>query len=131
VKKSFNIQELLHLKSKHHGTKPMDHPSSSRAFQRDQESDLKLLVVQNSWFSGSHKYKQNKQTTFLHEWIYERSSLEICSNEFFLKKIFHFCPFRMKKNLYTPKILKNPTWLECVLTCSQWHSQLVPNMFPI
>jgi hypothetical protein len=33
VKKSFNIQELLHHKSKRHGTKPM-HPSSSRAFQR-------------------------------------------------------------------------------------------------
>jgi hypothetical protein len=40
VKKSFNIQELLHHKSKRYGTKPM-HPSSSRAFQRDQERDLK------------------------------------------------------------------------------------------
>jgi hypothetical protein len=40
VKKSFNIQKLLHRKSKHHKTKPM-HPSSSRAFQRDQECDLK------------------------------------------------------------------------------------------
>jgi hypothetical protein len=40
VKKSFNIQELLHHKSKHHGTKQMDH-SSSRAFQRHQEHDLK------------------------------------------------------------------------------------------
>jgi hypothetical protein len=39
VKKSFNIQELLHHKSKQHETKPM-HPSSSRAFQRDQEHDL-------------------------------------------------------------------------------------------
>ncbi len=34
--KSFNI----HHKSKRHGTKPM-HPSSSRAFQRHQEHDLK------------------------------------------------------------------------------------------
>jgi hypothetical protein len=40
VKKSFNIQELLHHKSKRYETKPM-HPYSSRAFQRDQERDLK------------------------------------------------------------------------------------------
>jgi hypothetical protein len=40
MKKSFNIKILLHCKSKHHGTKPM-HPSSSRAFQRHQEHDLK------------------------------------------------------------------------------------------
>jgi hypothetical protein len=40
MKKSFNIQELLRCKSKCHGTKPM-HPSSSRAFQRHQEHDLK------------------------------------------------------------------------------------------
>jgi hypothetical protein len=40
MKKSFNIQELLHCKSKHHETKPM-HPSSSRAFQRHQEHNLR------------------------------------------------------------------------------------------
>jgi hypothetical protein len=40
VKKSFNTQELLQRKSKRHETKPM-HPSSSRAFQRDQEGNLK------------------------------------------------------------------------------------------
>jgi hypothetical protein len=39
VKKSFNIQELLHHKSKRHGTKPM-HPILLRAFQRHQEHDL-------------------------------------------------------------------------------------------
>jgi hypothetical protein len=39
VKKSFNIQELLQRKSNRHETKPM-HPSL-RAFQRDQEHDLK------------------------------------------------------------------------------------------
>jgi hypothetical protein len=38
--KTFNIQELLHYKSKHPGTRPM-HPSSSRAFQRHQEHYLK------------------------------------------------------------------------------------------
>jgi hypothetical protein len=41
AKKSFNIQELLHHKSKHHGTTKLTHPSSSRAFQRHQEHDLK------------------------------------------------------------------------------------------
>jgi hypothetical protein len=40
LKKSFNIQELLHGKSKRHETKLM-HPSSLSAFQRDQECDLK------------------------------------------------------------------------------------------
>jgi hypothetical protein len=40
VKKSFNIQELLHRKSKRHETRPM-HPASLKAFQRDQECDLK------------------------------------------------------------------------------------------
>jgi hypothetical protein len=40
VKKSFNIQKLLHHQSKRHETKPI-HPSSSRAFQRDQERNLK------------------------------------------------------------------------------------------
>jgi hypothetical protein len=60
MKKSFNIQELLLCKSKHHETKPM-HPSSLRAFQRDQEHDLK--------HSGSGELigtKQNKQTTLFH-----------------------------------------------------------------
>jgi hypothetical protein len=57
VKKSFNIQELLHHKSKHDETKPM-HPSSSRAFERDEELYLKHPS------SVDHKYKQNK-TTYL------------------------------------------------------------------
>jgi hypothetical protein len=41
VKKSFNIQALLHSKSTRHGTKAMHLSSSSRAFQRHQEHDLK------------------------------------------------------------------------------------------
>jgi hypothetical protein len=65
VKKSFNIQELLHGKSNRHETKPM-HPSSWRAFQRDQERDLKhpssVDVI------GT---KQNEQTTLLHRQISE------------------------------------------------------------
>ncbi len=40
VKKSFNIQELSHCKSKHHGTKHV-HPFLLKAFQRHQEHDLK------------------------------------------------------------------------------------------
>jgi hypothetical protein len=40
MKKSFNIQELLHGKSKCYGTKLM-RPSSLRAFQKDQERNLK------------------------------------------------------------------------------------------
>jgi hypothetical protein len=71
VKKSFNIQELLHYyyKSKHHETKA--------------NAPLLLLLLQSfpkrprtrseaSRFTGSHhqykqnKTKQNKQTTFLH-----------------------------------------------------------------
>jgi hypothetical protein len=57
VKKSFNIQELLHRKSKRHVTNPM-HPSSSRVFQRHQEHDLK--------HPGSVDLITTKQTTFLH-----------------------------------------------------------------
>jgi hypothetical protein len=63
VKKSFNIQELLHYESKHNGTKPM-HPFSLKAFQRHQERDLKHLGLVD--LIGANKTKQNKQTTFLH-----------------------------------------------------------------
>jgi len=60
VKKSFNIQELLHRKSKHHETKPM-HPSSSGGFQRDQEHTEPGSKA--SQFGGSqwYKTKENKQ----------------------------------------------------------------------
>jgi hypothetical protein len=60
VKKLFNIQELLHRKSKRHENKLM-HPSSSKAFQRDQERDLKHPSSVD--LIGT---KQNKQSTFLH-----------------------------------------------------------------
>jgi hypothetical protein len=39
MKKSFNIQKLLHRKFGHHETKLM-HPFSSRAFQRNQDHDM-------------------------------------------------------------------------------------------
>jgi hypothetical protein len=60
VKKSFNIQELLHHKFKRHGTTPM-HPLSSRAFEGHQEHNLKhpgsvdlIIKLQNK--------QTNKQT---------------------------------------------------------------------
>jgi len=39
------------------------HPSSSRAFQRDQETQYEA-----SWFGGSHQYK-TKQTNYLPSYI--------------------------------------------------------------
>jgi len=57
MKKSFNIQELLHFKSKHHGTKPT-HPSSSRAFQRHQEHDLKHPSLVDLITTKQNKTKQ-------------------------------------------------------------------------
>ncbi len=62
MKKSFNIQELLHRKSKHHETKLM-HPSSSRAFQRDQELDLK-----HPGLVDLISTKQNKLPSFINRY---------------------------------------------------------------
>jgi len=59
MKKSFDIQELLHRKSKRHETKPM-HPSSLRAFQRDQEHNLK----RPGWVDFIHTNKTT-QTNYL------------------------------------------------------------------
>ncbi len=58
MKKSFNIQKLLHGKSEQDETKLM-HPSSLRAFQRDQEHDLKHLGLMD--LISTNKTKQNKQ----------------------------------------------------------------------
>ncbi len=73
MKKSFNIQELLHRKSKRHETKAM-HLSSSRAFQRDQELDLKhpslvelishMLKLRSS-FWGLSNFKPHKGDSFI------------------------------------------------------------------
>ncbi len=58
VKKSFSIQELFApLKSKRHETKLMHHLSSPRAFQREQEHNLK-----HPGWVDLHQYKQNKLT---------------------------------------------------------------------
>jgi len=67
MKKSFNIQELLHCKSKCHGTKPM-HPSLSRSFQKHQERDLKHAGLMDLTTT-----KQNKLPSFI-----DRSCLPDC-----------------------------------------------------
>jgi hypothetical protein len=59
VKKSFSIQKLLHHKSEHHETKPMQ-PSSLKAFQRYQEDDLKQPGLVDLMVT-----KQNKLPCFL------------------------------------------------------------------
>jgi hypothetical protein len=59
VKKSFNIEELLHGKSKRHGTKPM-HPSP-RELSKDTKNAIWSIPVQ--WIS-SVQYK-TKQTNYL------------------------------------------------------------------
>jgi hypothetical protein len=60
VKKSFKIQELLHL----NGTKPM-HPSSSGAFQRHHEHDL-----EHPGLVDLITTKQNKLPSFIYIYIY-------------------------------------------------------------
>jgi hypothetical protein len=37
---TFNIQELLHLKSKRHETKPMHHPSSSSELSKETKNTI-------------------------------------------------------------------------------------------
>jgi hypothetical protein len=55
VKKSFNIQELLHHKSKQ-----ADAPLLLKSFPKRPR-----MPAEASWFNGSHKYKQNKTTNYL------------------------------------------------------------------
>jgi hypothetical protein len=62
VKKSFNIQELLHSKSKHHKIKAHA-PLLIERFPKTSR-----IQSESSRFSGSHTYK-TKQTTFLHKSI--------------------------------------------------------------
>jgi len=66
-KKSFNIQELLHCKSKCHETKLM-HPSSLRAFQTDQEHNLKhpsSVDLRSTNKTKQNKTKQTNKTSFI------------------------------------------------------------------
>jgi hypothetical protein len=65
VKKSFNIQELLHCMAKRHGTKPIMQPSSSRAFQRHQEHDLKHPSSVDLITPKQNKTTQNKLPSFI------------------------------------------------------------------
>jgi hypothetical protein len=73
VKKSFNIQELLQCKSKCHETKLM-HTSSSRAFQRYQEHDLKhpglvnlIVTKQNKLPCFTHTFGNMNELLFMYE----------------------------------------------------------------
>ncbi len=59
MKKSFNIQKLLHCKSKHHETK-----ANVPLLKRDQECNLKQ--PSSVALISINKTKQNKRTTFLH-----------------------------------------------------------------
>ncbi len=67
VKKSFNIQELLGRKSKHHGTKLM-HPSlfSCSPPRWELSKDTKNMIW-SILFGGSHNYKtkQSKLPSFI------------------------------------------------------------------
>jgi hypothetical protein len=63
MKKSFNIQKLLHYKSKRQGTQ-LVHPSSWRALQRHQEHDLKHLGLVDLIIT-----KQNKLPSFIHRYV--------------------------------------------------------------
>jgi hypothetical protein len=62
VKKSFNIQELLHCKSKRHGTKAHA-PFLVESFPKKPKTQSEA-----SWLVGSHNYKtkQNKLPSFIH-----------------------------------------------------------------
>jgi len=71
MKKSFNIQELLHHKSKHHESKLM-HPSSSRAFQKNQGRNLKHPSSMDLISTKQNKETSSGQQTS--EWMKERVS---------------------------------------------------------
>jgi hypothetical protein len=62
MKKSFNIQELLHCKSKRHETKLMHPSSSARAFQGDHNE--RNLKHPSSVDLTHTKQNKTKQTTF-------------------------------------------------------------------
>jgi len=64
MNKSLNIQELFHCKSKRHETTPI-HPSSLRAFQEDQERNMKHLSLVD--LIHRNKRKEKKQTTLFHK----------------------------------------------------------------
>ncbi len=63
VKKSFNIQELLHSKSKHHETKPM-HPSP---WELSKQTKYAIWSIPVQWISSVQN--KTKQTYYLASWI--------------------------------------------------------------
>jgi len=77
--KSFNIQELLHCKSKCHETK-LVHRSSSKAFQRYQKCNMKYLdlgdlsMKKNNLFCLFVIMKYTKSRHFiLHSWCFSKA----------------------------------------------------------
>jgi hypothetical protein len=102
MKKSFNIQELLHRKSKCHGTKPM-HPSSLRAFQRHQKHDMKdpslvdlIITTQNklpsfinrlrNFMWGFHQNATNVKVVNLNFKFFPSYDSQMFQNSLFKKK---------------------------------------------
>ncbi len=91
--------------SKHHGTKPM-HPTSSRAFQRHQEHDLKHPLLVDLITTKQNKTKQNKtnQTTFVDRWSHNfrlgtcisvKKGISCIMESQFSSRCMHFCEERL------------------------------------
>jgi hypothetical protein len=80
VKKSFSSQELLH-----HESKPM-HPSSSRAFQRDQEHNLKHPSSVD--LMGTKQNKTNKISSFIERYPPNISKILFHAYIFLIFKVY-------------------------------------------
>jgi hypothetical protein len=89
MKNSFNIQKLLHYKSKHHGTIPMN-PLLVKSFSKTPRTRSEA-----SRFGGSHNIttKQNKLPSFIDRLIYHR----ICKKRTYPHNT-HFYP-QITKNI--------------------------------
>jgi hypothetical protein len=132
VKKSFNIQELLYSKSKRHGTKPM-HPSSSRAFQRHQEHNLKHLSSVDLIIT-----KQNKIPSFIDRlvWlvllaqVFSRSQLIFPSKAWLFEIYLNFQWQKSLKNQYLPHFESKSYQINSIKSCSsssfQQHQMHIP-----
>jgi len=136
VKKSFNIQELLHHKSKRHETKPM-HPSSSRVIQRDQEHNPKHHDPVD--LNGTNKTKQNKQPSFIDrlEWlrllaqVLPRPQLIFPSKTWFLGIYLNFWQQKSLKNQYLPQSESKSYQINSIESYSSRSFQQHPRHIPI
>ncbi len=129
--KSFNIQELLHRKSKHHGTKAHTPLPLSRAFERHQEHDLKhpgLVDLRTS--------KQNKLPSFIDRcvWVcacilYAPSDIQTSQQG---KQIILqiLCSYERKLPALVAACMKIVSWKDWQVvwtahTCPMEHHQLI------